>query len=90
MPVWHCSVSVWSKDRATKRDAPTQAEAEAVKLLRGVGDPDREWWWWNPDVLVGHLRVPVTPAEYEQVPPGCVLADAGESGPLRARTGVTP
>lgn len=69
-----------------KRDAPTQAEAEAVKLLRGVGDPDREWWYWNPDVLVGHLRVPVTAAESITLPPGCAVADAGESGPLRART----
>jgi hypothetical protein len=86
MPVWHVSISVWSKDRTTKRDAPDQAEAEAVKLLRGVGDPDREWWIWNPDALVGHLRVPVTPAEYKQVPPGCAVADAGETGPLRART----
>ncbi len=86
MPVWHCSVSVWSPDRTSKRDAPTQAEAEAVKLLRGVGDPDREWWYWNPAVLVGHLRVPVTPAEFELVPPGCAVADAGESGPLRPRS----
>jgi hypothetical protein len=76
---------VWSKDRTTKRDAPAQAEAEAIKLLRGVGDPSREWWIWNPTALVGHLRVPVTPQEYELVPPGCVVADAGETGPLRER-----
>lgn len=77
---------MWSKDRTTKRDAPAQAEAEAVKLLRGVGDPDREWWIWSPTALVGHLRVPVTPSEYDQVPPGCVTADAGDTGPLRKRT----
>jgi hypothetical protein len=77
---------VWSKDRTTRRDAPAQAEAEAVKLLRGVGDPGREWWLWNPVGLVGHLRVPVTPAEYERVPAGCVTGDAGETGPQRPRT----
>lgn len=76
---------MWSPDRTTKRDAPAQAEAEAIKLLCGVGDPAREWWWWNPAALVGHLRVPVTPVEFDLVPPGCAVADAGESGPLRAR-----
>jgi hypothetical protein len=57
-----------------------------VRLIRGVGDPEREWWFWNPAALVGHLRVPITPAENEHIPPGCVVADAGESGPLRCRT----
>lgn len=76
---------MWAKDRTTKRDAPAQAEAEAIKLLRGVGDPDREWWIWNPAVLVGHLRVPVTASESVRLPPGCAVADAGESGPLRVR-----
>jgi hypothetical protein len=85
MPVWHASLSVWSPDRTRRRDAPQQAEAEAIRLLRGVGDPDREWWHWNPHALVGHLRVPVTPAEYAQVPPGCAIGEAGESGPLRTR-----
>ena len=77
---------MWSPDRTSKRDAPGQAEAEAVRLLRAVGDAEREWWLWNPDALVGHLRVPVTPDEYERVPPGCVTTDAGETGPLRPRT----
>lgn len=57
-----------------------------MRLIRGVGCPDREWWWWNPDALVGHLRVPVTVAENAEIPPACVIADAGESGPLRPRT----
>jgi hypothetical protein len=61
------------------------AEKEAVRLLRGVGG-QREWWTWNPRVLVGHLRVPVTPAEYRQVPPGVAAGDAGETGPERRRT----
>lgn len=56
-----------------------------MKLLTGVGG-DAEYWFWNPAVLVGHLRVPVTAAEYARVPPGCVVADAGESGPRRPRT----
>jgi hypothetical protein len=77
---------VWSKDRTERRDSPVQAEAEAVKLLRGVGDPGREWWIWNPVALIGHLRVPVTAVEYEQVPAGCATADAGPSGPVRPRS----
>jgi hypothetical protein len=68
-----------------ERDAPAQAEAEAIKLLRGVGNPDREWWLWNPAAPVGHLRVPVAAEEYALVPPGCVVGDAGETGPLRVR-----
>ena len=85
MPVWHASVSVWSPDRTQQRPAPAQAETEAVRLLRGVGDPEREWWLWNPQALVGHLRVPLTVQEYAAVPPGCVVGDAGDSGPLRRR-----
>lgn len=77
---------MWSKDRTTKRNAPDQAEAEAVKLLRGVGAEDREWWIWNSVLRVGHLRVPVTQLEYQQIPPGCAEHDAGESGPMRPRT----
>lgn len=77
---------MWSKDHRSKRDAPAQAEVEAIKLLRGVGNQEREWWLWNPAALVGHLRVPVTPEEFEMVPPGCVIGDAGETGPLRARS----
>ncbi len=36
-------------------------------------------------MLVGHLRVPVTADEFERMPAGCAVADAGETGPLRAR-----
>ncbi|MFE9099771.1 hypothetical protein [Actinomadura geliboluensis] len=85
MPVWHCSVSVWDPRRETRTAQPRLAEREAVRLLTGVGAPDREWWIWVP-ALVGHLRVPVTKDEYAQMPPGCVVADAGESGPRRPRT----
>jgi hypothetical protein len=56
-----------------------------VKLLRGVGG-DREWWLWNAATLIGHLRVALTADENAQVPLGCVVADAGPSGPERART----
>lgn len=65
--------------------APARLERVAVRLLRGVGG-DVEWWLWNPSARVGHLRVAVTAAEYERVPPGCALADAGPSGPQRRRT----
>jgi hypothetical protein len=89
LPVWHASVSVWNARTRRPLDRPLRAEAEAIKLLRGVGDPDREWWVWGLKLAtnpwIGHLRVPVTPAEFEQVPPGCALHDAGEAGPLRRR-----
>lgn len=85
MPVWHASVSVWTADGKRKRSDPKAAEREAVKLLAEVGG-QVEWWIWSPAATVGHLRVALTAAEYEQVPPGCVVADAGESGPQRPRT----
>lgn len=65
---------------------PPFAEQEAVRLLDGVGDPEREWWFHNRQARIGHLRVPVTSEEYELVPPGCAMADAGESGPVRPRS----
>ena len=64
---------------------PDLLESVAVRHLAGVGG-DREWWLWNPDARVGHLRVPVTPDEARQIPAGCALHDAGESGPERPRT----
>ncbi len=83
-PVWHASVSVWTADGKRKRDEPKAAEREAIRLLAEVGG-EVEWWLWNPAAKVGHLRVAVTAEEFEQVPPGCVIADAGESGPQRQR-----
>lgn len=64
---------------------PAPLEAAAVRLLAGVGG-DHEWWLWNPAARVGHLRVPVTSDEYALIPPGCVVSDAGETGPRRPRT----
>jgi hypothetical protein len=81
--VWHVSVSAWSR-RETKSDQPAICEREAIRCLRGVGG-DREWWWWNPAVLVGHLRVGVTEAENSGLPPGIAVHDAGETGPERPR-----
>lgn len=83
MPVWHVSISAWSPT-GRQLDQPGPAELEAVHLLRGVGG-DREWWLWSP-ARIGHLRVALTPAEAKRVPPGCVIADAGDSGPERERT----
>lgn len=60
------------------------AEREAVRLLVGVGG-DLEWWIYSTG-KVGHLRVPLTAEEYQQIPPGCALADAGDTGPQRPRT----
>jgi hypothetical protein len=86
LPVWHASVTVWDgRQQSRKLAKPLQAEAEAISCLRGVGDPRREYWIWNGSVNVGHLRVPVTEQEAQQMPPGCAVHDAGQSGPLRTR-----
>lgn len=84
LPVWHLSVSVWSR-RLERVSAPELAEKEAVRCLRGVGE-DREWWIWNEEARVGHLRVGVTELENSTIPAGCAIHDAGESGPVRARS----
>lgn len=83
LPVWHVSVSAWSGEKRSSQ--PKLCEREAVRLLRGVGG-DREWWFWNADVMVGHLRVSVTEAEHGEMPCGVAQNDAGESGPERKRT----
>lgn len=80
-------MSVWSKDGGRKLSNPDLALKEAVRLLAGVGG-DCEWWIYAAGTgsPVGYLRVPVTEQEYELVPPGCVVTDAGETGPQRPRT----
>lgn len=83
MPVWHASVSLQSGGAFLR--SPGRLERMAVALLRGVGG-DREWWFWNPKAMVGHLRVAVTPEEFALVPPGCALSDAGATGPERRRS----
>lgn len=65
--------------------SPGRLERVAVELLRDVGGA-HEWWYWNPSAKVGHLRVPVTVEEYQLVPPGCALIDAGYAGLRRPRT----
>lgn len=77
-------MSLWEPSGRTKLRAPGRLERAATSLLREVGG-DVEWWIWRPAVQVGHLRVAVTAAEFEQVPPGCAVNDAGESGPMRRR-----
>ena len=84
MPVWHVSVSVWSR-RDELVQAPDLAEREAVRCLRGVGG-EREWWIWNPESGIGHLRVAVTEGEHAGMPCGVAAHDAGESGPERRRS----
>lgn len=84
MPVWHLSISVWSKRGEHVVSVPKVAEAEAIKLLRGVGG-DREWWIYRQESKVGHLRVAVTPEEFEQMPGGIAEHDAGDTGPERER-----
>lgn len=85
--MWHASVSAQRKGRFLDDEA--RLERLAVAALRGVGGPT-EWWVYalmlNGPSIVGHLRVPVTPDEYAQVPPGLVTTDAGETGPQRERT----
>lgn len=86
MPVWHVSVSAWSRRTDTRQDVPQVCERDSVRLLRGVGG-GREWWWWNAAELIGHLRVGLTPAEYATLPPWTgPTDDAGEPGPERPRT----
>lgn len=80
--MWHASVSL--QQRGAFLRAPGRLERLATRQLAQVGG-DREWWWWNPRALVGHLRVSVTAAELALIPPGCALSDAGESGPERRR-----
>lgn len=86
--MWHASVSV--QNRKGKLDDERTVEAAAVAALAGVGSTAGEWWDWNgdPSRRVGHLRVPVTPTEYEMVPPGIVVDDAGDEGVWRPRTGA--
>jgi hypothetical protein len=83
MPVWHVSISLQSP-RGELLASPGRLERAAIALLRGVGG-GREWWLWNPKARVGHLRVAVTQAEHQQIPPAAVVADAGPSGPERRR-----
>ncbi len=83
MPVWHASLSLWTP-AGTRLRAPGRLERACIGLLAGVGG-DREWWIWRPSVAVAHLRVALTAAEFGRVPPGCAVADAGDSGPERRR-----
>lgn len=89
MPVWHASVSAWDRRSRTMLTRPTQTQQLAIEVLAGVGG-DTEWWIYNSAHRVGHLRVPVTITEMVLVPPGCVIADAGATGPQRPRTILDP
>jgi hypothetical protein len=81
--VWHVSVSVWSR-RNQPVNNPRAAEREAIRLLKGVGG-SREWWIWNPEARIGHLRVGLTVLEAANLAPGLAVHDAGDSGPERKR-----
>jgi hypothetical protein len=85
--VWHASVSIQQRRRLGGRvlDLPYPVEHAALETLRGVGG-DHEWWLWNDQARVGHLRVPVTLDELALIPAGLVTMDAGETGPRRPRT----
>lgn len=78
-------MSLWSKDQARKLSAPGPAEQVGIRLLEGVGG-NAEWWVWNPEERVGHLRVPLSAEEVLAIPPGCPVGDAGITGPERPRT----
>lgn len=85
MPVWHLSASARSGRTGDFVRVPDLVEREAIKCLRGVGG-DREWWIHNDDLLVGHLRVSVTPEEVAAMPCGVAEHDAGDTGPERPRS----
>lgn len=80
--MWHASVSIQCGP-GRMLNQPARVERLAVKALAGVGG-DTEWWTCPRGI--GHLRVPVTAAEAQLIPPGCVTTDAGETGPQRPRT----
>lgn len=87
--MWHVSISAQRRRRWIEDEG--RLERLAVAALEGVGSDELEWWIaglrLNPNgAYVGHLRVPVTPAELVLVPPGIVTTDAGETGPPRPRT----
>jgi hypothetical protein len=86
MPVWHVSASLWTP-RGEQLRSPGVIERAAGVLLAEVGG-GREWWLWNPRARIGHLRVALTAAENDLLPPFCgqVAYDAGDSGPERRRT----
>jgi WhiB family transcriptional regulator, redox-sensing transcriptional regulator len=75
--------SVVEIDAPLPTNQPARLERAAIKALTGVGG-DIEWWTCPRGI--GHLRVPVTLDEAELIPPGCVTADAGDTGPQRPRT----
>lgn len=78
-------MSLWAP-AGTRLRSPGVLERAAIRLLHGVGG-EREWWIWNPDALVGHLRVGLTAAEAASLPEaGPVAFDAGPSGPERRRS----
>lgn len=82
--MWHVSISQQSR-KGLHRTNEGDLERRAVRALAGVGG-DREWWYWSPG-RVGHLRVPLTPDEAEQLPPWAgPIDDAGEAGTERPRT----
>jgi len=85
MPVWHVSVSV--ADAAgvlpvVLPDTRRKLRAFAAALLDGVGSDEGHWWLWSRR-MVGHLRIPTTPAEQLVTGPGMPFADAGETGTWR-------
>lgn len=89
LPVWHASVSLQTKKgRLAGPLADLEAERYAIRALAGVGG-HREWWYWNPNAHVGHLRVSVTSTEADMIPAGLAIHDAGESGAERPRTEVS-
>lgn len=81
--MWHVSISVWSQS-GKRLHQPSLAEKKAITFLSGVGG-EREWWYWNPVAMIGHLRIGVTDEEYAVMPPCEAVDDAGETGLERLR-----
>jgi hypothetical protein len=87
MPVWHASVSI-----RNQQGNPVQMSTHLKCIKRagiaacaGVGNY-REWWVYNKQLGIGHLRVGVTLEEYGQLGHYVAIADAGPAGPERPRT----
>jgi hypothetical protein len=85
MPVWHASVSLRTANGQPRKDH-NETERIAVRALDRVGGR-HEWWFYNAQTGIGHLRVPLTSAEVDMMPELVSAGDdAGESGPRRRRT----
>lgn len=92
LPVWHASMSLqMSGDRRLNdQNARLTAVRFGAVAMIDVGSERGEWWFWNKQAAVGHLRVPVTEEETKTCGVSLGTSDAGQAGTWRRRTLVPP